>query len=86
MKKNDYKACIEHISPDRHFKTRLKEKVLTSGHKVKKNKKNGALRRFQPQYAQLYLSFALPALQISARQRAAVTGRVKQVPKVCISG
>lgn len=48
MKKNDYKACIEHISPDRHFKTRLKEKVLTSGHKVKKNKKNGALRRFQP--------------------------------------
>ncbi len=39
MKKNDYKACIEHISPDRHFKTRLKEKVLTSGHKVKKNKR-----------------------------------------------
>ena len=39
MKKNDYKACIEHISPDSHFKTRLKEKVLTSGHKVKKKKK-----------------------------------------------
>ena len=87
MKKNDYKACIDHISPDRHFKTRLKEKVLTSGHKVKKKqKKMERCGRFQPQHAQLYLSFALPALQISARQRAAVTGRVKQVPKVCISG
>lgn len=39
MEKNEFKNCINAISPDVHLKTRLKAKVLSAGEKPRKGRK-----------------------------------------------